>query len=243
MFFIDMSLNIELIYRTLLVSLLDYSAVQSVKFIPKQITPIYSSGLSSGIVIDIGYNNTTITPILDGFPILKCSRTLSVGGLVLEKLAKRYIVDDTNYYKEGKPKIKNMDLFLKGLTKYLGDIVVRAGIIVNKKLSLLLRDSNEEANLKSEFSRIDIYSDIQDFQLSFLNRVLLGEKFFGDYEEEKENIAYSLLKVIQDLPCEARKTASQNIVLSGGGSMLLGCYKRMVSHYISKLIIKYILLY
>jgi len=223
-----MALNIEEVYRSLLVSILDYPSIQSVKFIPKQITPIYASGLTSGIIIDIGYNNTTITPIIDGYPIIKCAQTLSVGGLVLEKLAKRFIVDDTNYYKEGKPKIKNMDIFLKSLVKYLGDIVVRSGIIVNKKLSLLLKDPNEEANLKSENSRIDIYSDIQDFQISFLSRVLLGEKFFGDYNEEKENIAYSLLKVIQNLPCESRRTASQNIVLSGGGSMILGCYKRMV---------------
>ncbi len=224
-----MTLGIQDIYETLLSSLLEYPAVLSVKYVPKQIMPIYSSGLISGVVIDIGYYNTSIIPILDGYPLLKCSQTLSIGGLVLERLAKRYIIDDTNYHKDGKPKIKDMDKFQKGLIKYLGDIVVRAGIIVNKKLSLLLKDPNEEESLKSDFSRIDIYSDIQDFQISFLSRVLLGEKFFGDYEEEEENIAYTLLKVVQSLPCEAKKTCMQNIVLSGGGSMILGCYKRIVT--------------
>ena len=223
-----MSLKIDEVYRVLLESLLDYASVQSVKFIPKQITPMYCSGMTTGIVIDIGYNNTTITPMLDGFPILKCAKTLSIGGLAMERMAKRFIVDDTNIYKDGKPKIKNMDQFLKGLVKYLSDIVVRSGIIVNKKLSLLFKEPKEEESLKSEFSRIDIYSDIQDFQISFLSRALLGESLFGDYDNESDNIAYELLKVIQSLPCENRKTASQNVVLSGGGSMILGCYKRLV---------------
>jgi actin-related protein 10 len=55
----------------------------------------------------------------------------------------------------------------------------------------------------------------------------LGEKIFGDYDMDEINIAISLLQVIQTIPCEVRKSCVQNIVLSGGTSMILGCYRRL----------------
>jgi actin-related protein len=57
---------------------------------------------------------------------------------------------------------------------------------------------------------------------------MLGEHLFGDIDNEELNIVYSLLEVITNIPAEERKKLVQNIVISGGTSMLMGFYRRFV---------------
>jgi actin-related protein len=64
--------------------------------------------------------------------------------------------------------------------------------------------------------------------VSLLNRINLGEYFFGNINNDELNIAYSLLKVLMNLPNEDRNKLCRNIVISGGGSMAVGFYKRLV---------------
>lgn len=54
-----------------------------------------------------------------------------------------------------------------------------------------------------------------------------GELFFGNFEEEEPNIAESILKSLLKLGVENRIMACQNIVVSGGGSMIPGFKARL----------------
>ena len=42
--------------------------MQAVKILPKVITPIYSTGFTSGLVVDIGVLHSSIIPINEGLP-------------------------------------------------------------------------------------------------------------------------------------------------------------------------------
>lgn len=60
-------------------------------------------------------------------------------------------------------------------------------------------------------------------------RIQLGEFLFGNSDESNEvNLSYLLLKVISGLPLSLRAKLPANIVLSGGGSMSFGFYRRFV---------------
>ena len=165
---LDPFLNHDEIYKILVKTILEYSIIHSVRVLPKSILPIYSSGFTSGIVIDMGYLNTTIIPVFNGYPLINEMKMLEVGGVQLEKNLKRYLFDDNNYFKENKPRMKNIDLLNNNVIKYLGDIVVRSTLCLNKKLSLqLLKNPNETNKLKGDkdHCRVDIYSDLPDFQV------------------------------------------------------------------------------
>lgn len=227
---IDFSISRVLkdVYDLIAKTILENSLIFSVRILPKSITPIYTTGYSSGIVVDVGYMFTTITPINNGFPFLDKIETLSIGSLELERFLKNAIIEEN--ITNGKKRIKHPENFSSGLIKYLDDLLIRCAICVNKKISTLLQDPNEESKLKSEheYSKVDYCKDLQDFQISFLARVKLGEKLFGNPEDEEFNIAYSLLKVLSKINCEDRKKLSQNIVLSGGTTMLMGFYRRLI---------------
>ncbi len=65
-------------------------------------------------------------------------------------------------------------------------------------------------------------------KLSFFNRLRLGELLFGETRNDEINIAFSLLKVISKIPNEDRKKLCQNIIISGGTSMIVGFFRRIV---------------
>lgn len=168
---VDPFLNHTELYKILVKTILDYSIIHSVRILPKSIIPVYSSGYTSGIVIDMGYLNTTIIPIFNGYPLIKEMKTLEIGGVQLEKMLKRSIFDDNNYFKDNKPRMKNIDLLNNGVIKYLGDLVVRSSICLNKKLSTLISKNQSEMNkLKGDKDncRVDIYSDLPDFQVKLI---------------------------------------------------------------------------
>jgi len=227
---IDTFLIHEEIYIILIKTILDYSIMHSVRILPKSIVPLYSTGYSSGIVIDMGYFNTSVIPVFNSYPLITEMELIEIGGIQLERNLKRHIFDDNNYFKDNKPRIKNIDQLNNGVIKHLGDLLVRSAICLNKKLSASIKTPTEAPKIKGDkdHCRVDIYNELPDFQINFTSRIDLGEKLFGEFETDEANVAYTLLKVIQKTPCEIRKTLVQNIVLSGGTSMILGCYKRFV---------------
>jgi actin-related protein len=64
-------------------------------------------------------------------------------------------------------------------------------------------------------------------QISFHTRAYAMEFCFGNPRNEEPNIAASILNSIKKLNSDVRVLASQNIVLSGGSSMIPGFKKRV----------------
>jgi actin-related protein 10 len=225
------------IYELIVKLILENPLISQIKLLPKSFLPIFTTGFSSGIVIDVGYLSTSIVPINNGTPYLNKSVSLDIGSCHLEKLLNRSIIEENIISPIGKMrKIKNVENFCNNLPKYLDDLVVRSTVVVNKKLSILLAEGNSEGGLKNEtdYSKVDYCKDLQDFSISFSTRVKLGEKFFEDINggDGEINICYSLLKVILSLSNEDRRKLSGNIILSGGGSMLMGFYRRFIDEIV-----------
>ncbi len=216
------------IYELVVKSILNNPLIICVRILPTNILPIYASGYSSGIIVDSGYLNTRIIPINNSTPYYEKSEILSICSMESERFLKRKIIEENIL--RAKKKVKNPESLSQGVIKHLNDLIVRGSICVKKELSLLLNDQNEEIKLKNEndFCRVDFCKDLQDFQISFQTRVDLGENYFGDISQDKCNVAYSLLKVIQKIYNEDRKKLCQNVVLSGGSTMLIGFYKRLL---------------
>lgn len=202
--------------------------IQAAKIFPKNITPVYCTGFSSGIVFDAGYLTTSIIPVNEGLPYLDKIRNINLSCSDLEKELKIGILDE-NVVNPITPKlkIKNVELFSESLNHGLEDILTRAMFCVSKKISELLKNPAELAKLRAEFTKVDYLNS--SFIMTMAKRVQLGTRFFGDYVNSDEiNFAYELLKSIKNLPCEDRKKLAGNIILNGGLTMTIGFYKRLV---------------
>lgn len=223
--------KLDKIYELLIKIILENPNIQAVKIFPKNVTPIYCTGFSSGIIFDAGYLTTSIIPVNEGLPFLDKIHNINLSCSDLEKELKIGILEE-NVVSPITPKlkIKNIDLFSESLNYGLEDILTRAMFCVSRKISDLLKNPTEFSKLKSEFTKVDYLS--ASFIMTMAKRVQLGTKFFGDYANSDEiNFAYELLKSIKSLACEDRKKLAGNIVLNGGLTMTIGFYKRLVNIY------------
>lgn len=48
--------------------------------IPKSVLALYSSGRTTGLMVDSGYDYTQVMPIFEGYPLHHAVQTMSVGG-------------------------------------------------------------------------------------------------------------------------------------------------------------------
>ena len=108
--------------------------------------------------------------------------------------------------------------------------MVRISYILNRKVSQEYKqqiNSGEEVKEKEVFTKIGFYYDLPLFKIDFNTRIIVGEKLFG--ENNENNFGYIVLKTLaEDVPCEIRKKIGSNIILSGGLTMLEGFYQRFL---------------
>ena len=121
---------------------------------------------------------------------------------------------------------EDLNSFKNNLNLYIEDILIKNCVIVNKKISNQLLDDSSKLVGEDNYSLIDEYKNLLPFKISFVKRVLIGEKLF---DEKEGNISYEVLKILLNkVPCEIKRKICSNIILSGGMCMLLGFYQRFI---------------
>ena len=205
-----------------------FTFIASIKIIPKQIFPIFVSGFYSGIILNCGYSFSSITIVNNGLEVI--NKKIGNGSCDMQKILYNIIINDVKQGKNGnKIDENNFEILKKNLVKYMDDLMVRITYILNKKVSNEYKqiNSSEEAKEKEVYTKIGFYGDIPIFKIDFNTRIILGEKLFG--ENNENNLAYLMLKTLaENVPCEIRKKIGSNIILSGGLTMLEGFYQRFL---------------
>ena len=206
-------LFIKYIYET-------FPFISSIKIIPKNIFPVFVSGFFSGIILNSGYLFSTVTVVNNGLSAY--SKKIGLGSIDMQKMLFNIILND----KKGMEIVKNLDqdIFKKKLMNHIDDILIRVSYIMNKNVS---NEYKKAENVEEKYSNVSFYEDLPAFNISFKSRIIVGEKLFG--ENNEENLAYIVLKtLLEKVPCEIRRKIGSNIILSGGLTMLNGFYKRFL---------------
>jgi actin-related protein len=202
--------------------LLSYKEITILRIAPKNIFPIFVSGYGSGIIFNGGYLFSNISIINNGVCIF--NKEIPIGISYLEKQFKNMILSDDILKGEILP--EEFDSFKNNLNLYIEDILIKNCVIVNKKISNQLLDDSSKLVGEDNYSLIDEYKNLLPFKISFVKRVLIGEKLF---DEKEGNISYEVLKILLNkVPCEIKRKICSNIILSGGMCMLLGFYQRFI---------------
>jgi actin-related protein len=220
---LDLKDNFKEIYLSFIKYIYEtFPFISSIKIIPKNIFPIFTSGLFSGIILNSGYLFSKVTVVNNGISVF--SKEIGFGSCDAQKMLYNIILND----KKGMEIVRTADQenFKKKLVNHMDDILVRVTYIMNKKVSEEYKQVNKE-NEKPMYMNYSFYDDLPSFNISFNSRVIIGEKLFGSNSED--NLAYAVLKImLEKVPCEIRRKIGSNIILSGGLTMLNGFYQRFV---------------
>lgn len=172
--------------------------VPAVRFVLGTALPIYITGSESGLIVDVGFGETRVLPVMDGFPIMNALRAIPVG---MHTVQKRFLSECK----------QETELTLAQTET----VVLRNCFVTGTK-----DDSKGEVkqeNLEGG-GRIDV---------PYRARATAANTLFGD-NEDSFSIARSVVDSLRACSIDSRAALVRNVVLCGGTAMLPGFRRRLL---------------
>jgi len=172
---------------------------------------LYTQGVETGVVVELGESKVNIIPVYKGHAIPKLDQTLAIGG--------------------------------RSITSYLIKLLRRKGFQLNEEEDIEIgRQIKEHACYVAFDPTLDerlateTTALLKSFKLPDGTLISLGRERFGAVEAlfeptlwncESSGLSDMIFEVIQEADIDCRADLYQNIILSGGTSLLKGIQERL----------------
>lgn len=179
--------------------------------VSQPVLSLFSTGLTSGLVIDAGYGHTQIAPIIEGY-VLKSHQ---INELMSNEMIDAEIYKELNRWKS------------KGRTSGLIEVVKG----LSKGVSL-----DRESISQQELTRLDFIDGVTDYMIELPdgNMANIGfltdiyhSTFFNKYKENL-NLSRMCLKSLYFSYMNIQKLLSENILFVGGNSNITNIQRRLI---------------
>lgn len=188
--------------------LFDDFGIESLNFSSQPILALYSQGLVTGLVVDIGDSVTQIVPIFDGFILSHLVRRVEIGGRHVTKqlgsLLRHSGYDD----------VKNEDILRSLKEEYC---------FTSGKLEIDKQITRETTiySINKKIGRTTVKIEGERFMAPevIFNPSLMDQEFPG--------LAEQIFDCIQSADIDLRSEFYKHVILSGGGSLISGLSKRL----------------
>ncbi|CAG0886170.1 unnamed protein product [Cyprideis torosa] len=200
--------------------------VASVLFCPSHSAALYPLGLTSALVVDIGFKETTIVPVIQGYVVLKAWQALPMATSALHKrLAEELSRCDVLKAESLEGEEEDKSVLKEKLTpSVLEDVQVRCCFITTRERKQKL-ESGEEIKFPP-----DVYYPLDGLTTLVIPgkvREFAGEALF-ECDEDGNTTNSSILRCILDSPIDARKDLLENILVIGGTAEMNGLKDRLM---------------
>ncbi|CUV07651.1 unnamed protein product [Cryptosporidium hominis] len=210
--------------------LLENYQVPGVKKISEPIVSLFTTGFKTGIVVDIGTNETIVCPIYDGYPIEYNVKIINCG---YDDFKKKFMNELFSQYKE-KPE---EDIIKEISNDLMDDIIFQSGIVNHEFNNNIESNPNitdftyENLIVKDKYINlvVDKNTRTKPFEIFF------GDKAFPNSEVIHHIVLDGIIQVLLNSNIETRKELSQNILICGGLASVPG-FERRVSSELGELI-------
>lgn len=237
------SIFINSIIRRILITLLfEHFEVPSLLIVPIHLMALIPSMLSTGIVLDVGFNEANAIPVVEGLTLLSSVKYVPLGVKAINSRIREELVA-----KKAKIKEKGIEREFKE-SDYLDESLIenikvktcfvapfeRAQLLVSHKAGIgpTPKDPPKDVNFYLDSNKTLI--------IPGSIRESAAEVMFELYGEE-QTVATIILEALLGCPKDSRRQLASNIVVIGGGSMLPGFKHRLKLelHHLSKNIDRY----
>jgi len=188
-----------LAFKQAIASTLFSLKVPGVRFVLGISLPIYITGSDSGLIVDVGFNETRVLPVMDGFPITSALKAVPVG---MNSVHKRFL-------SECKQEAE--------LTRAQTETMVLKNCFVSGVKSDDVKGEVRKENLDGG----------RTVDVPYRARATAANTLFGD-NEDTFNIARSVVDSLRASSIDSRAALVRNVVLCGGTTMLPGFRRRLL---------------
>lgn len=173
--------------------------VPAVRFVLGISLPIYITGNESGLIIDVGFGETRVLPVMDGFPIMSALKTSPVG---MHTVHKRFLSECKQEAELSRAQTET--------------IVLRNCFVSGAK--------SEESKGEAKQETVEGGGVVN---VSYRARATAANTLFGD-NEDSYNIARSVVDSLRACSIDSRAALVRNVVVCGGTAMLPGFRRRLL---------------
>ncbi|XP_065833341.1 actin-related protein 10-like [Oscarella lobularis] len=224
----------DIVRQTLARVLFEHYYVPSLLFYPSPFAALLPLGVSTALVVDCGYAETSVLPVYEGYGIIKGWDAIRLAGKTLHGEIEHFLrehatVTDGQDEKRYGGVSEDVLEDIKARTCFLGDTLISSQY---QALSDVLGDSESRAEEKPKRlvpPNVDYPLDgISTLVIPGILRDQAPEVLFKPNDDgEGESIVTTILDSIRKCPMDTRRALSNNIVVVGGTAMLPGFLARL----------------
>ena len=180
---------------------------------------LYTRGVETGLVVELGDTMATLTPVYQGFAIPKLNKSMAVGGrsitqCLLKLLRRRgYHMNTSSNHLETAREVKERSSYV-ALNPSAEERLARETTVLEKVIPI--HDGTTVVIGQERFEATEI---------------LFQPKL---WDSEQSGLADLIYETIQEAPIDCRMELYKNIILSGGSSLLPGIQERIEEDLIAR---------
>jgi len=211
--------------------------VSSVLFVPSHLVCLFSLGVNTGLVLDIGHKEVTLLPVYQGVPILASWQAQPLAGeavhlAVKADLTARGVVTRGGEEDQVVPVSDTPELLTDKLVE---DVTLRCCFVTNinrgRQLSSAIADPSGVTSLSSclKNSAPTVLFPVSGDQHLLIDGVTRegSTELLWAMDEDGMSVASMVLDAISASPIDCRKELAESLVLVGGMAMMPGFTSRL----------------
>ncbi|KAK7580186.1 hypothetical protein V9T40_000815 [Parthenolecanium corni] len=206
---------------TLASVLFDHFEVTSVIFLPSHVVALYTLGISTALVLDIGYQEAVAIPVYEGIPILKAWQALPLGSKAVELDVRDRIQNKIKSITEAGENTVSPSYLRDTVVE---DIKIKGCFVTTLARAKLWVEGEKPETLPPAFQYAIDGSKIVNIESE--DRELPYETLFAQ-DNDQMSVSTMILDAILKTSVDMRKQLAENIVLLGGTVMAKGFKARL----------------
>lgn len=211
--------------NTLAKVLFKHFEVLSLLYVPSHLVSLCTLGVSTGLVLDIGYSEATLLPIYEGVPVLCAWKDLPLGGKSVEDNIRSLLISEIESLPNPGPHLVTVEDINNLPDSILEDIKVCSCFVTTMERHAEIEAKDPAHNYPNSFlyplksgKRIPVSGHVRESAFEVLFELDL----------DMLNIATMLLDSLVSVARDMKKPLAQNILLTGGTAMTPGLKYRLL---------------
>jgi len=212
--------------------------VSSVLFAPSHLLPLFTLGIRTGLVLDVGHSEAILIPIYEGVPILKSWQAQPLGGAALQESVRQHLIQRGQLLRgneseeNAQPLANNPELLTPQI---LEDITVRCCMITSlnrgRELDKITQDASQVTSLATLLKnsapsvRYSLGGDSY-LEIDGVTREGAAEVLF-QMDTDGFCLGSMILSALQSCPIDTRRELADSLLIVGGTSMMPGFKSRL----------------
>jgi actin-related protein 10 len=223
--------------RTLAKVLFAQFDIPGLLLVAQHLTALMTLMIPSGLVVDVGYTECTVIPVIEGVTLLEAAQFAPLGGRAVHERIMKELIERKAKLKEGDGQEMDVPETEQLEEKVLEDIKARTCFVApherGQKLMRLRTGTDPDSGLADEVltqAPTDVQFPIEGQKILTIPgtvRESACQVLFEMYGYEP-NIPTLVLDALLKCPIDSRKMLAENLVIIGGTSMLPGFKNRLL---------------